>query len=61
MAVLCLTSITLGLFIGLLDSVDIENGPNNQTSLAPECTGMASKVLKSYGKSAITKIIAMPL
>ena len=47
MAVLCLTSITLGLFIGLLDSVDIENGPNNQTSLAAECTGMASKVLKS--------------
>jgi hypothetical protein len=45
--VLVFTSLTLGLFIGLLEPVDFENGHNNITSLAPECTGRASKFLES--------------
>jgi hypothetical protein len=47
LVVLVLSSITLGLFIGLLNSVDIENRPNNRTSLESESTGIASKVLKN--------------
>ena len=42
MIVLVLTLVILGLFIGLTKSVDIENGPNNETLLAPEFRGMYS-------------------
>ena len=38
MALLIITSLTLGLFIGLLDPVEIENRPNNETIVAAEST-----------------------
>ena len=43
---LVITSITLGLFIGLLDPVEIENEPINETLYAAESTSMYSQVLK---------------
>ena len=42
MALLVITSITLGLFIGLLDPVEIENEPINETMYATESTSMYS-------------------
>ena len=39
LVVLVFTSVTLGLFIGLLNPVDIENELTNVTSLPPKCTG----------------------
>ena len=42
MALLIITSLTLGLFIGLLDPVEIENEPINETMYATESTSMYS-------------------
>ena len=42
MALLVITSITLGLFIGLLDPVEIENEPINETLYAVESKSMHS-------------------
>ena len=38
LALFIITSVTLGLFIGLLDPVEIENRPNNETIVAAEST-----------------------
>ena len=45
MALLIITSLTLGLFIGLLDPVEIGKEPINEALFAAESTSMDSKVL----------------
>ena len=46
-ALLVITSLTLGLFIGLLEPVEIQNDPINGSFYSPESRSKYFKVVKS--------------